>query len=228
MDKTNQAQTTNKKKISVSTIIGIAFCAILLPILISNLILIIKGYSNPGEVPGYGNTKPLIVLTDSMYPTIKAGDMILIKVTDFDDVKEGDVIAFFESATERTTTVTHRVKEINYDEDGNKVSFTTQGDANNIEDADKVTADMLIGVYKTRIPLLGDIAIFLKSTPGLIIAILVPLGLLVGYDVIRRKLYDKKNEEDTNELLKELELLRAEKAKAQAEETIDPQNEDDK
>lgn len=228
MDKTNQTQTTTGKKISVSTIIGIVFCAILIPILISNLILIIKGYTNPGEIPGYGKTKPLIVLTDSMYPTIKSGDMILIKTTDFDDVKEGDIIAFFESAKERTTTVTHRVVDFNYDENGNIKSFITKGDANNINDGDYVTADMLIGVYKSRIPLLGDVAIFLKSTPGLIIAILVPLGLLVGYDVIRRKLYDKKNEEDTNELLKELELLRAEKAKAQAEETIDPQNEDDK
>lgn len=210
----NQEQ-NNSKKITNPTIIGIIFCAILIPILISNLILIIKGYANPGEIPGYGKTKPLIVLTDSMEPTIKSGDLILIKVTDFDDIEEGDIISFFESETQRTTTVTHRVKKIIYDNDGNKVEFITQGDANNIEDGDHVTRGKLIGVYKTRIPLLGSVAIFLKSTPGLIVAILVPLCLLVGYDVIRRKLYDKKNEEDTNELLKELELLRAEKAKPQ-------------
>lgn len=212
-NKQNEQQ--KEKKFNISTILGIIFCVILIPILISNLILIIKGYTNPGEIPGYGKTKPLIVLTDSMEPTIKSGDLILIKVIDFDDVEEGDIISFFESAKERTTTVTHRVKTIIYDDNGNKVEFITKGDANNIEDGDRVTKDMLIGVYKSRIPLLGDIAIFLKSTPGLIVAILVPLGLLVGYDVIRRKLYDKKNEEDTNELLKELELLRAEKAKSQ-------------
>lgn len=224
MNQPNQ-KPAEEKKISISTIVGLAFCVILIPILISNLILIIKGYANPDEIPGYGNTKPLIVLTDSMEPVIKSGDLILIKVAEFDDIKEGDIISYFESATERTTTVTHRVTKINYDENGNRVSFTTKGDANNIEDGDKVTKEMLIGVYKSRIPLLGDIAIFLKSTPGLIVAILVPLGLLVGYDVIRRKLYDKKNEEDTNELLKELELLRAEKAKAQ--ESSNP-TEDDK
>lgn len=212
-NKQNEQQ--KERKFNIPTILGIIFCVILIPILISNLILIIKGYTNPGEIPGYGKTKPLIVLTDSMEPTIKSGDLILIKVIDFDDVEEGDIISFFESAKERTTTVTHRVKTIIYDDNGNKVEFITKGDANNIEDGDRVTKDMLIGVYKSRIPLLGDIAIFLKSTPGLIVAILVPLGLLVGYDVIRRKLYDKKNEEDTNELLKELELLRAEKAKSQ-------------
>lgn len=212
-NKQNEQQ--KERKFNIPTILGIVFCVILIPILISNLILIIKGYTNPGEIPGYGKTKPLIVLTDSMEPTIKSGDLILIKVIDFDDVEEGDIISFFESAKERTSTVTHRVKTIIYDDNGNKVEFITKGDANNIEDGDRVTKDIFIGVYKSRIPLLGKIAIFLKTTPGLIVAILVPLGLLVGYDVIRRKLYDKKNEEDTNELLKELELLRAEKAKSQ-------------
>ena len=221
----NQEQ-QNSKKLSIATILGIIFCLILVPILISNLVLIIKGYANPGEIPGYGKTKPLIVLTDSMEPTIKSGDLILIREVDFDDVEEGDIISYFESETQRTTTVTHRVIEIIYDENGNKLEFVTQGDANNIEDSDHVTRGKLIGVYKTRIPVLGSVAIFLKSTPGLIVAILVPLGLLVGYDVIRRKLYDKKNEEDTNELLKELELLRAEKAKAQAVENETPQEDD--
>lgn len=221
----NQEQ-QNSKKLSIATILGIIFCLILVPILISNLVLIIKGYANPGEIPGYGKTKPLIVLTDSMEPTIKSGDLILIREVDFDDVEEGDIISYFESETQRTTTVTHRVIEIIYDENGNKLEFVTQGDANNIEDSDHVTRGKLIGVYKTRIPVLGNVAIFLKSTPGLIVAILVPLGLLVGYDVIRRKLYDKKNEEDTNELLKELELLRAEKAKAQAVENETPQEDD--
>ena len=221
----NQEQ-QNSKKLSIPTILGIIFCLILVPILISNLVLIIKGYANPGEIPGYGKTKPLIVLTDSMEPTIHSGDLILIREIDFDDVEEGDIISYFESETQRTTTVTHRVIEIIYDEDGNKLEFVTQGDANNIEDSDHVTRGKLIGVYKTRIPVLGSVAIFLKSTPGLIVAILVPLGLLVGYDVIRRKLYDKKNEEDTNELLKELELLRAEKAKAQTVENETPQEDD--
>lgn len=221
----NQEQ-QNSKKLSIPTILGIIFCLILVPILISNLVLIIKGYANPGEIPGYGKTKPLIVLTDSMEPTIKSGDLILIREVDFDDVEEGDIISYFESETQRTTTVTHRVIEIIYDDNGNKLEFVTQGDANNIEDSDHVTRGKLIGVYKTRIPVLGNVAIFLKSTPGLIVAILVPLGLLVGYDVIRRKLYDKKNEEDTNELLKELELLRAEKAKAQAVENETPQEDD--
>ena len=221
----NQEQ-QNSKKLSIPTILGIIFCLILVPILISNLVLIIKGYANPGEIPGYGKTKPLIVLTDSMEPTIKSGDLILIREVDFDDVEEGDIISYFESETQRTTTVTHRVIEIIYDDNGNKLEFVTQGDANNIEDSDHVTRGKLIGVYKTRIPVLGSVAIFLKSTPGLIVAILVPLGLLVGYDVIRRKLYDKKNEEDTNELLKELELLREEKAKAQTVENETPQEDD--
>ncbi len=214
MNSQNQNQ-ENNKKISVSTIIGIAFCVILIPILISNLILIIKGYANPNEIPGYGKTKPLIVLTESMHPTIKAGDLIFIKEVPFDEVEEGDIITFFADAKQRTTTVTHRVDDIIYNDAGEKIYFITKGDNNNVIDADRVTKSMFIGVYKSRLPLIGDIAIFLQTPAGLIVAIIIPLGLLVGYDMVRRKLYEKKNDDDTNELLKELELLRAEKAKAQ-------------
>jgi hypothetical protein len=41
--------------------------------------------------------------------------------------------------------------------------------------------------------------------------VVIPLVLLVGYDLIRRRIYEKKNKEDTNALLQELEELRAEK-----------------
>ena len=93
----NQEQ-QNSKKLTVPTILGIIFCLILVPILISNLVLIIKGYANPGEIPGYGKTKPLIVLTDSMEPTIHSGDLILIREIDFEDVEIGDVISYFDNS----------------------------------------------------------------------------------------------------------------------------------
>ena len=53
----------------------------------------------------------------------------------------------------------------------------------------------------------------MSTTPGLIICVFCPLVLLVGYDMIRRKLYEKNNQQDTDALLAELEALRAEKAK---------------
>ena len=53
---------------------------------------------------------------------------------------------------------------------------------------------------------------FMQSTAGLIICGVLPIILLVGYDIIRRRIYEKNNKQDTDALLAELEALRAEKA----------------
>lgn len=63
-----------------------------------------------------------------------------------------------------------------------------------------------------RIAGAGHIAMFMQSTAGLIICVVLPIILLVGYDIIRRRIYEKNNKQDTDALLAELEALRAEKA----------------
>jgi signal peptidase len=60
------------KKQKILNIVGIALCVILIPILIMNCVLIVKGLVNEDEVPGVFGRTPLIVLTDSMYPEIKS------------------------------------------------------------------------------------------------------------------------------------------------------------
>ena len=59
------------------TIIGIILCVILIPMLIINCTLIVKSLINKDEVPDFGGAVPFIVLTDSMYPDIKSGDLNL-------------------------------------------------------------------------------------------------------------------------------------------------------
>ena len=72
----SSAEQPSKAKI-ILNVVAIVLCVILLPILVFNCILIIKGMLNPDEVPSIGNSIPLIVVTESMYPTIKAGDLII-------------------------------------------------------------------------------------------------------------------------------------------------------
>lgn len=54
---------------------------------------------------------------------------------------------------------------------------------------------------------------FMQTTTGLIVCVILPIILLVGYDIIRRRIYEKKNQTDTDALLAELEELKAEKAR---------------
>ena len=194
----------------ILTIVGTVLCIILIPILLINITLIAKSYINKDEVPSIGGTFPLIVLTDSMYPEIESGDLIICNTTEAKDIKVNDVISFFDPAGNGTSIVTHRVIEII--EDDGEIFFRTRGDNNNTEDKELVPAENLVGVYKMRIAGAGHIAMFMQSTAGLIICVVLPIILLVGYDIIRRRIYEKNNKQDTDALLAELEALRAEKA----------------
>jgi signal peptidase len=192
----------------ILTVLGMLICMILIPILIINATLIIRSYTNPEKVPDIGGVLPLIVLTDSMYPEIQSGDLIICHTREPEEIKEGDVIAFFDPAGNGTSVVTHRVIEI-VTEDG-ILSFRTQGDANNAADDVLVPAENLVGIYQTRIAGAGNIAIFMQTTQGMIICVFIPIILLICYDVIRHRIYERGKKDDTDALLAELEILRAE------------------
>lgn len=200
-----------KSKSVIITLICILICVVLLPLLIINVTLITKSFTNKDEVPNFGNLIPMIVLTDSMYPEINSGDLIILNKIETEKVKIGDIITFFEPSGKDTSAITHRVIEITTKD--NKIAFKTKGDSNNTEDKELVTEEELIGIYKFKISGLGNIAIFMSTTKGLIICIAIPLILLFGYDIISRKKYDEKLKEDKEALIAELERLKAEKQK---------------
>ena len=143
-----------------------------------------------------------------MEPTIEAGDLIVTKQTSAADVREGDIISFFDPEGNGTAVVTHRVAAIAQDAAGDPV-FTTKGDANNTEDAATVTADKFIGTYQFRVPGLGNVAMFMQSTQGLVVCVAVPVALLLPYDIVRRRAYDKQSQAETDALKAELEELKS-------------------
>lgn len=200
------------------TIIGIILCVILVPILIVNCTLIVKSYVNEDEVPDFGGTMPFIVLTDSMYPDIKSGDIIICHTVDAADVEVGDVISFFDPAGKGTAIVTHKVIE-KYESDG-KLFFRTKGINNNTEDTLPVPAEKIVAEYTgIRIPGAGNIALFMQTVPGLIVCVVLPILLIVGYDFLRRRRYDKTKSDDVAALMAELEALKAAQAAEAAKST---------
>lgn len=198
------------------TVVGTVLCVILIPILIINCILIVKSFTSD-KVPSVAGKLPLIVLTDSMYPVIQSGDLIICSTGEPDQIEVGDVIAFFDPAGNGSTIVSHRVLEVT-ELDG-QIAWRTKGDNNNAEDRLLVTADKLVAVYEgTRLAGFGNVALFMQTTPGLIICVVCPILLLVGYDMIRRRIYEKNNKQDTDALLQELEELRRLKAEKENQE----------
>lgn len=214
--KGNEEMNANKPKENgairhrILTVVGAVLCIILIPILVLNVTLIVKSYTSD-DVPTVKGWYPMIVLTDSMSPVFNSGDLVIGHSEAAEDVKVDDVISFFDPDGSGTSVVTHRVIEI-VNEDG-ELFFRTKGDANNTEDKSLVPAESLIGVYKLHVAGVGNVAMFMQTTAGLVVCVVLPLILLVGYDLIRRKKYDATRQQDTNALLAELEALKAEKEK---------------
>ena len=200
----------------VLTIVGTILCIVLIPILIINCTLIVKSFTSK-EVPDVAGKIPLIVLTESMYPLIESGDLIICHTEEPENIQVGDVISFFDPAGNGSSIVTHRVIEV-METDG-KLAWRTKGDNNNTEDRLAVTEDKLVAVYSgVRLAGFGNVALFMQTTPGLIVCVVCPMLLLVGYDMLRRRLYEKSNKQDTDKLLAELEELRRLKAEKEMQE----------
>ena len=192
----------------ILTGIGIALCAILIPCLIINVTLIVKSYTSKDEVPSFLGVTPLIVLSGSMKPEIHEGELIFSTDISPEDVREEMIISFFDPLSTTGAIVTHKVVEIIDHGDGT-VSWRTRGINNNSNDSALVPEKNLVGRYRFGIPLAGYVAMFMQSTAGLVVCVAVPLVLFVGYDMLRRRRYDKSKSEDMDALMAELEALRA-------------------
>jgi len=173
------------------SIVGIVLLALLTPVLVVNIVMIVQSYTDPDRVPDLFGVTPMIVVTDSMTPTISSGDMIVSRKTPAEEIEVGDVISFFDPLKAKNTSIiTHRVVEIREDEEG-ELSFRTKGDGNNTADEVAVPASNIVGVYKLTIPFAGQAALFLRTGPGILFCIVIPSLVFIGYELIRRHLYEK-------------------------------------
>ncbi|MDO5557364.1 MAG: signal peptidase I [Clostridia bacterium] len=189
----------------LKNVLGLLLIVLFLPLLIINIVLIVKDYINPNEVPDFLGYKPFIVLSGSMEPTIKVGDVVVVKkYDDYSNLKQGDVVAF----KEEKSVVTHRIVAIN-DEDGQR-HYTTKGDSNNIDDNFSVTPDKIEGKYVLRIGKLGNLAMYIQTPVGGALFISIPFIIFILYDIVKKTRSRNEQMEKEAELRKEIEKLKEE------------------
>lgn len=125
------------------------------------------------------------VLTDSMTPKadsapggFKRGDAIIVKITQADEVKIGDIVTFV-PGNDATAYLTHRVVDISAHPtiEGDYL-FVTRGDTNNANDP-PFSSDRLIGRKVATIPKLGKILQVIKENLILFAVTLAAIFLLV-------------------------------------------------
>ena len=111
-------------------------------------------------VPNLMGAKNMAVVSGSMEPGIPVGSVVSSKPVDADELQIGDVITY---RLQGETMVTHRITEI--DAANNQV--ITQGDANDVPDAEPVSYDNIVGKMWFHLPFLGYISIYLKTPLGI-------------------------------------------------------------
>ena len=130
-------------------------------------------------VPFPGNYKIFTVQSGSMEPTIKTGSLIFVRPEA--DYNVGDIV------TRRTddpkVTITHRI--VSKEEVQGKIAFQTKGDANQSADSEKFTKDGIIGKEIFKLPYIGYPVGYAKTTPGLILLIIVPAVIII-YDEMNK------------------------------------------
>lgn len=83
-----------------------------------------------------------------MKPNAVAGDVVVIKSLEQEEIRPGTIIAFWNPSNEKQILV-HRVIGIASN------GFVTKGDANEDADSEPVSLDKVLGIYLYRIPVLG-------------------------------------------------------------------------
>lgn len=105
------------------------------------------------------------------------GSLVLVKAINPEDIKVGDIITY-DRKSEDSKLTTHRVVEINMEENG-ELSFTTKGDTNPSPDGTPVPEDIVLGKVIGSAPFLGYAVSFAQTRNGIIFLIFVSAGLIV-------------------------------------------------
>ncbi len=126
--------------------------------------------------PRLAGATPYTVLTGSMRPDYPPGTLVVVKPVAADVLRSGDVVTYQLESGE-ATVVTHRIVEVGTNLQGD-VTFTTQGDANEIPDAEPVRPVQVKGRLWYSVPYLGYVNNFMTGRQRQTAVLLVSGGLV--------------------------------------------------
>lgn len=159
-----------------------------------------------------------VIASNSMYPVLEYGDVILVKETNFDDIKIGDIVTYRGKEGEvKDKIITHEVIDIL--EENGTVVLKTKGRANTGIDP-YVYKEQLYGMFSYRFTLISFISKIIRDKVGFVVCILIPFSILFVLEFIsfikevKRKEMEKimakqldelKNIDDKSDLSKAIE-----------------------
>ena len=156
----------------------VLWAVILLAALFAFTTLATKDTNQVASLAGY---TPLTVASDSMSPTFRAGDLIIIRKCDPQTLKEGDIVTFHTIINNEFALNTHRITEIQ--DLGGARSYVTKGDNNELADIHMIADGDIVGKYVCHLAGFGKVMSFLSSSLGFLLVIVLPLLIFFIYQV---------------------------------------------
>lgn len=123
------------------------------------------------------------VMSGSMEPSIRTGDVVVDQKIRAVDAKVGDVVTFRDPEGSHEL-ITHRVRRIRVGANG-IVSFVTKGDNSNAMQRWTVPADGSIGLVRARVPYLGYALWETRQPLGRLLFVVVPAMLFAATELGR-------------------------------------------
>jgi signal peptidase len=132
-------------------------------------------------------------MTGSMEPAIHTGSIVSVKQTN--DYKVNEIITV-KMKNDPNQTYTHRIIEITNE------GYITKGDANESEDPDIATNDLIVGEVLFTMPLVGYLTHFAKQPTGFILLIIVPCIIIIALEInnIKEFVQERTKEKEISEV----------------------------
>ena len=122
------------------------------------------------------------VMSGSMEPGIRTGDVVAEEHVAPADLRGGDIVTF-QDPGEAGRMITHRVRSVRLQ--GDRYSVVTKGDANNTPERWTIPADGQLGRVRYRVAHVGYALVFTRGPAGLLLLVVLP-ALLLGSVELRR------------------------------------------
>ena len=202
-----QAKEEKKAKKVLNTIINVVLIIAIVVAVIATYVSFVSTSGN--GVPNIFGLRLLSIQTDSMYPTIDPGDLVIAtgvedpstlrapgtyKDENGNDVKhEGDIITYWTIINGERVLNTHRIIKI-YD-GGGYLIFETKGDNNTAADPLTVHESEIVGQYKLKVPGVGKVFDYLQTSTGFLIVVVIPVFLFFLFHLVQffRVLFEYQN-----------------------------------
>ena len=146
-------------------------------------------------VPSILGIRMFSIQTDSMYPTLRPGDLIFdTAVDDPSELRKGDIITYWTVINGERVLNTHTIHEI-YDGGNGILFFETKGDANTVADPLTVHEAEIVGKYSFRVAGVGKVFDYLQTSTGFLIVVVIPVFLFFLFHLVQffRVLFEYQN-----------------------------------